>query len=146
MLPPHFENFFDVIISRNLLWGLIDPLATLEEWSRVLKPGGKLIIFDANWNLRHFNEEKEKSYKKDLDDFRKIYNKEPPSHTPKMISFRKSLPLCRVKRPEWDIEALGKTGFIEVKSSFGPFGPILTPERELLYRSTPLFMITAKKV
>jgi ubiquinone/menaquinone biosynthesis C-methylase UbiE len=144
-LPSSKENFFDVVLSRNLLWGLIDPLATLREWLRILKPGGQLIIFDANWNLRHFDAEQEKAHQRDLDDYRRLFNKEPIVHTPKMVSFRKSLPLCRVKRPEWDVEALIKEGFQDITTSFGPFGPIQSPDHEVLFRSTPLFMITARK-
>ena len=45
-----FENeSFDVVISRNLTWNLPHPVAAYTEWTRVLKPGGLLLNFDANW-------------------------------------------------------------------------------------------------
>ena len=43
------DDVFDVVISRNLTWNLKDPKRAYEEWCRVLKPGGKLLNFDANW-------------------------------------------------------------------------------------------------
>ena len=42
------DDVFDVVISRNLTWNLKDPKRAYEEWCRVLKPGGKLLNFDAN--------------------------------------------------------------------------------------------------
>lgn len=38
------DDVFDVVISRNLTWNLKDPKRAYEEWCRVLKPGGKLLI------------------------------------------------------------------------------------------------------
>lgn len=42
-------NSFDVVVSRNLLWTLPHPDKALEEWRRVLKPGGTLIVSDGLW-------------------------------------------------------------------------------------------------
>ena len=43
------DESFDVIISRNLTWNLPHPEMAYKEWLRVLKKGGKLLNFDANW-------------------------------------------------------------------------------------------------
>ena len=43
------DNTFDVVVSRNLLWTLPDPLKALKEWRRVLKPAGALIVSDGMW-------------------------------------------------------------------------------------------------
>ena len=56
---------FDVVISRNLTWNLKDPKRAYEEWCRVLKPGGKLLNFDANWYGYLYDEEKRLSYEED---------------------------------------------------------------------------------
>ena len=46
------DKSFDLILCRNLTWTLYDPQRAYGEWYRVLKPKGRLLIFDANWNLR----------------------------------------------------------------------------------------------
>jgi ubiquinone/menaquinone biosynthesis C-methylase UbiE len=38
----------DVIITRHLVWTLVDPQAAFAEWFAVLKPGGKLLVVDGN--------------------------------------------------------------------------------------------------
>ena len=48
--PPFEMNSFDVIINRHLLWTLPHPDTALENWYRVLKPNGTLMIIDGLWN------------------------------------------------------------------------------------------------
>ena len=40
---------FDVLVTRNVTWNLHDPEKAYAQWMRVLKPGGLLLNFDANW-------------------------------------------------------------------------------------------------
>ena len=46
---PLDTSCFDVVVSRNVTWLMPDPLKAYSEWHRVLKPGGKMLVFDANW-------------------------------------------------------------------------------------------------
>lgn len=39
---------YDVIITRHLVWTLVDPRAAFAEWYALLKPGGKLLVVDLN--------------------------------------------------------------------------------------------------
>lgn len=48
-LPAEMESSFDVVINRHLLWTLLEPQKALQEWYRVLKPGGRVMIIDGNW-------------------------------------------------------------------------------------------------
>jgi ubiquinone/menaquinone biosynthesis C-methylase UbiE len=38
---------FDVVISRHVLWTLPHPEAAIDEWVRVLRPGGRLVVVDG---------------------------------------------------------------------------------------------------
>ena len=43
------DGRFDVVLSRNLTWTLPDPQKAYAEWLRVLKPGGILLNYDADY-------------------------------------------------------------------------------------------------
>jgi ubiquinone/menaquinone biosynthesis C-methylase UbiE len=44
---PYPDGSFDLVISRHVLWTLPHPQAALDEWLRVLRPGGRLAIIDG---------------------------------------------------------------------------------------------------
>jgi len=41
---------FDLLMSRHLLWTLPHPEAAIDEWMRVLRPGGRLVIVDGQFD------------------------------------------------------------------------------------------------
>ncbi len=47
---PYDNESFDSVINRHLLWTLPNPEKALQEWSRVLKPGGIMLIINAGWS------------------------------------------------------------------------------------------------
>lgn len=55
------DGTFDVVISRNLTWNLENPQKAYSEWQRVLKEGGVLLNFDANWYGYLYDAEKKDS-------------------------------------------------------------------------------------
>jgi ubiquinone/menaquinone biosynthesis C-methylase UbiE len=40
---------YDAIICRHLVWTLTRPEKAFEEWYRLLRPGGHLLVFDGDW-------------------------------------------------------------------------------------------------
>jgi ubiquinone/menaquinone biosynthesis C-methylase UbiE len=47
---PFDDETFDIVVNRNLLWTMPDPMAAVDEWSRVVKSGGKLVLIDGKWH------------------------------------------------------------------------------------------------
>jgi ubiquinone/menaquinone biosynthesis C-methylase UbiE len=43
---------FDLVMSRHLLWTLPHPEAAIDEWIRVLRSGGRLVIVDGQFDPR----------------------------------------------------------------------------------------------
>jgi ubiquinone/menaquinone biosynthesis C-methylase UbiE len=41
---------FDLVVSRHLLWTLPHPEAAIDEWIRVLRPGGRLVVVDGQFD------------------------------------------------------------------------------------------------
>jgi len=46
-LLPFAAASFDIAVSRHLLWTLPHPDGAMDEWIRVLRPGGRLIVVDS---------------------------------------------------------------------------------------------------
>ncbi len=42
---PWEDNSFSALVNARVIWTLVDPLASLREWLRVLEPGGKMLAF-----------------------------------------------------------------------------------------------------
>jgi ubiquinone/menaquinone biosynthesis C-methylase UbiE len=47
---PFTPRSFDLVISRHLLWTLQHPEAALDAWIRVLRPGGRLVVVDGQFD------------------------------------------------------------------------------------------------
>jgi ubiquinone/menaquinone biosynthesis C-methylase UbiE len=45
--PPFPPETFDVVTNRHLLWTLREPQLAMRSWRRLLRPGGRLVIFDG---------------------------------------------------------------------------------------------------
>jgi SAM-dependent methyltransferase len=44
---PFTPGSFDLAMCRHLLWTLPHPKAAIDEWIRVLRPGGRLVVIDG---------------------------------------------------------------------------------------------------
>jgi ubiquinone/menaquinone biosynthesis C-methylase UbiE len=47
---PFSAGSFDLVISRHLLWTLPHPEAAIDEWMRVLRPSGRLVVVDGQFD------------------------------------------------------------------------------------------------
>jgi ubiquinone/menaquinone biosynthesis C-methylase UbiE len=48
---PFAHCSFDLAMSRHLLWTLPHPEAAIDEWIRVLRPGGRLVVVDGQFDV-----------------------------------------------------------------------------------------------
>ena len=110
------DNTFDIVISRNLTWNLEHPDVAYSEWVRVLKAGGRLLNFDANWYGYLYEEEQRKAYENDrknvesnsLDDHYLCTDIE------RMERIALQVPLSKIHRPQWDVKTLRNTGLMGI--------------------------------
>ena len=47
--PPGHPSSVDAVFNRHLIHMLIDPARALENWHRLLRPGGRVVIVDGLW-------------------------------------------------------------------------------------------------
>ncbi|MBP2132213.1 ubiquinone/menaquinone biosynthesis C-methylase UbiE [Methanomicrobium sp. W14] len=48
--PPFSDNTFDCVVNRHLLWTLPNPKEALDNWCRVIRPKGKVLVIDGLWD------------------------------------------------------------------------------------------------
>ena len=48
--PPLEDGSADVVLCRHVLWALPDPPAAVARWARLLRPTGRLVLIEGNWD------------------------------------------------------------------------------------------------
>ena len=140
---------FDIIVSRNVTWNLEKPKQAYSEWLRVLKPNGRLFIFDANWYAFLQNESLEKKFeekrKKAIEEKLEDYWQGEGVDEEKMNWIVEQLPLTYQQRPQWDKEYFStQEGIsVEMEENFGDL--VWDYEEQLNYGATPMFCIKVVK-
>lgn len=131
------DETFDMIISRNLTWTLPDAARAYEEWLRVLKKGGTLLNFDANYGVS------------DCSDTSHL----PENHAHNYLGLellqeceeiKRQLPISSYQRPAWDVGVLGNLGVAQLALDFGVSKRIYI-EKDEFYNPDPLFAVSARK-
>ena len=140
------NDSFDVLVTRNLTWNLRHPEKAYTQWTRVLKAGGLLLNFDANWYSYLHDEEARKSH---LLDRENIANSDVGDETAgtdvvAMEAIALQAPLSAQRRPEWDIAVLHGLG-MEVRADGEIWKQVWTREERINNASTPMFLVEAQK-
>lgn len=138
---------FDVILSRNLTWNLPDPQKAYGEWLRVLKEGGLLLVFDANWYAYLLDEEKKQAYDIDRANVKRAGFEDfnIGDNFDVMEEIAAKLPMTGVKRPVWDEEVFRAMGVSSVCSVEDIGSRVYSEKEKVNYASTPMFMIKVVK-
>ena len=140
------EALFDVVISRNLTWNLPHPDAAYAEWARVLKPGGLLLNFDANWYAYLFDEKAQAAYAQDRVNSaaQGVGDQNVGENFDVMEDIARRVPLSRIRRPAWDLAQLRSHGLL-AEADEQVWERVWSEEEKLNFSSTPLFMVRAVK-
>lgn len=141
------DETFDVVISRNLTWNLEKPEQAYQEWMRVLKPGGVLLNFDANWYGYLYDEEKKEAYEADR---KKVEEQQLDDHylctdIDRMENIARQVPLSAMERPAWDTKVLESLGICSIQTDSEIWKRVWSEEERLNYASTPMFLVRAEK-
>ena len=141
------SNSFDVIVTRNVTWNLPRPDLAYKEWLRVLKPGGVLYNFDADWYGHLYNEEKRSGYEKDRQqtEAQNVEDYYSGTDIEKMEEIARQVPLSRLERPKWDQETMRKTGFLDVSCDENVWKEVWTEEEIINNSSSPIFLLSGRK-
>jgi SAM-dependent methyltransferase len=141
------DESFDLIVSRNVTWTLSDPVKVYREWLRLLKKAGRLLIFDSNWFYYYFDGDSRKKVEDLIREYKKRYgiSHDIYSYEPERDAYRRSRPLSKVKRPEWDAMALKEVGFERIHIENDIMDEVYDADEIYRYGATPLFMIRAEK-
>lgn len=132
------DESFDIVLSRNLTWTLPHPRKAYGEWHRVLKKGGMLLNFDADYGKEHLVQD---------------LNSLPQNHAHNNInsdllaecdSIKANLDISQLRRPQWDSSVLQQIGFAHVDTD-ETVGKRIYSQHDEFYNPTPLFLIRAVK-
>ena len=138
---------FDVVVSRNLTWNLEKPEKAYGEWIRVLKKGGILLNYDANWYHHLFDQEKRRAYEKDRARVEELQLSDHYTCTDidAMEEIAREVPLSRIARPTWDKQVLGQFSPNQVLVEEEVWKEVWSEEEKANYQSTPMFLIIVEK-
>ncbi len=140
------DGSFDAVVSRNLTWNLPHPDRAYAEWARVLKPGGLLLNFDANWYAYLFDGEARAAYERDrLNSAEQgVWDQNVGENFDVMEDIARHMPLSGVRRPDWDLERLRAMG-LAAEADETVWQRVWSEEEKLNFSSTPLFLVRAKR-
>jgi len=130
------DETFDAVVSRNVTWNLPYPDQAYREWVRVLKKGGVLLNYDAEYGKHHHD-----SFEKEAVYSHKDVTKELVEQCHQIYHM---LDISLYDRPEWDLAVLRETGvsFCEADRSAGSR---LYLQKDKFYIPVPLFGVCAVK-
>ena len=143
------DERFDAVISRNLTWNLPHPDKAYSEWARVLKKGGLLLNFDANWYAYLFDEGAQAAWDRDRANSAEqgVWDQNLEAEGENfdvMEDIARRVPLSGVRRPAWDLERLSALG-LQAEADEAVWQRVWSEEEKVSFASTPLFLVRGVK-
>lgn len=144
--PSFFGETFDVLVARNLTWNLPDPAAAYGEWARLLRPGGLMLNFDANWYRYLFDASAAAGHRNDRENVSHGGADDDTAGTDvgAMEAIARRAPLSSRLRPQWDLEILRGLG-LSATADVRVWKRVWTENERINNASTPMFLVRAVK-
>lgn len=141
---PFEDESFDIVISRDVTWMLMEPEKTLEQWFSKVRLGGRLMYFDANWYGYLKDREETKKYK----EFRKFVRERKGFVYASAVEMEKiaaHLPFTYRDRPKWDLDywKIYRKKKVYCREMLNP--EIYSQMEQLQYAQTPEFLVVVEK-
>ncbi len=116
LLPEEENESYDVIISRDVVWTLYDPEKAFARWKEVLKPGGRVIIYDGDYrrDIHSFKLTAWKALSQLLITITERKLPEKAAHGDEAGIFTE-LPMVTAKRPQRDLELAREVGYKRIR-------------------------------
>ena len=140
------DESFDAVVSRNLTWNLPHPELAYAEWTRVLKPGGVILNYDANWYAYLYDDRAQAAFDRDRENSARmgVRDENIGENFDVMEEIARQMPLSNIRRPNWDLELLKSLGLF-TSADEDVWEQVWSAEEKLNFASTPLFLVRARK-
>ncbi|HWR08624.1 class I SAM-dependent methyltransferase, partial [Sporomusa sp.] len=112
------DQGFDVIISRNLTWTLPNIAGAYRDWYRILRQGGRLLIFDADYGDKNFGVNSLRARHGQDAQLSKGHANVTFAQLQECDAIKNNLDISKHRRPSWDVLLLADCGFSEVNINF----------------------------
>ena len=144
------EDIFDLVISRNVTHIIREHLKVYGEWHRVLKPGGVLLIFDANWHLPYRpGPVREEAIRREREGLRKYGSGFTCDGSCEYIDSALDPEEFRVFgsaiRPDFDCGVLKQLPFADISFVRDVTEALWSRKEKDFYGATPLYLLRAVK-
>lgn len=136
--PEFAEESFDVILTRNLTWTLPHPRKAYKAWKRLLKKGGILLNFDADYGKQKMNASAESL------PTHHAHQKMSQSLKDECENIKESLRISDTDRPAWDLKTLKQLGYRDLQADTTVSERIYL-EQDEFYNPAPLFALFARR-
>ena len=123
------------LLSLSLSGKWSNPQKAYREWYRVLKKGGVLLNFDAEYekNFYRFDQKRNKAHEKLHEDMIEACSE-----------LYRMLPVSAMNRPAWDVEVLKQIGISDITVDTSVSERIYRTENQF-YVPDPMFSIRGRK-
>ena len=144
------DGTFDLIVCRNVTHIIREHLKVYGEWFRVLKPGGVLLIFDANWHLPYcpgpVREEAVRRERETLARYGRGFTHDGSyEYIDSPLQPEEFRVFGSAVRPDFDCGVLTQLPFTDISFERDVTEKLWSEKEKLAYGATPLFMLRAVK-